>query len=101
MCTSCPVADLPKRLGLERDRRHILPEPGLLPTPALLPAPPRHGGLSPIALSARCCLVLQERFDLIHGFAHRPAVSLPALLGRRRWRVPYVADWADLRGGGG
>jgi len=73
----------------------------ILQMPDLLPGRVRHGGLSPIDLSARCCLVLQERFDLIHGFDHRPAVSLPALLGRRRWRVPYVADWADLWGRGG
>ena len=73
----------------------------ILQMPDLLPQRVRHGGLSPIDLSARCRFVLSERFDLIHGFDHRPAVSLPALLGRRRRRVPYVADWADLWGRGG
>lgn len=63
----------------------------------LLPARLRHGGLSPIDLAARLKYATQP-YDIIHGFDHRPSVSLPALVARRRRRIPYVADWADLWG---
>jgi glycosyltransferase involved in cell wall biosynthesis len=66
-----------------------------------LPERVRHGGLSPLDLAGRLDYVRSTRFDLIHGFDHRPAVSLPALHARRRWGTPYVADWADLWGAGG
>lgn len=61
----------------------------------------RHGGLSPMDIVGRLGYVRLLRFDVIHGFDHRPAVSLPALAARRRWGTPFVADWADLWGDGG
>jgi glycosyltransferase involved in cell wall biosynthesis len=67
--------------------------------PDALPARIRHGGLSPMDLLGR--LMLSNSCDLVHGFDHRPAVSIPALWMRWSRRVPYVADWADLWGRGG
>ena len=58
----------------------------------------RHGGLSPMDVWGRLGHVIGNRYDLIHGFDHRPSVSLPALLGQRRMGIPYVTDWADLWG---
>ncbi len=66
-----------------------------------MPERVRHGGLSPIDVFGRLEHVSRVRYDLVHGFDHRPAVSIPALFARRRWHIPYVADWADLWGRGG
>ncbi len=66
-----------------------------------MPERVRHGGLSPIDVFGRLEHVRRVRYDLVHGFDHRPAVSIPALFARRQWHIPYVADWADLWGRGG
>ncbi len=63
-----------------------------------LPRRVRQGGLSPQDVMLRMAHVRRERYDVIHGFDHRPAASLPALLARRWYGTPYVADWADLWG---
>jgi glycosyltransferase involved in cell wall biosynthesis len=55
--------------------------------------------LSPLDVLGRFTSL--PRVDLIHGFDHRPAVSLPSLWLRRRFGVPFVSDWADLWGKGG
>ena len=57
----------------------------------------RRGGLSPIDAVGRLTWVLRRKVDVIHAFDHRPAVSLPALLGRVRGGV-LISDWADLWG---
>ena len=67
----------------------------------LFPERLRHGGLSPMDVARRLGFVRSHGYDLVHSFDHRPAVSLPALAARRRWGIPYVADWADLWGKGG
>ena len=66
----------------------------------LLPERVRHGGLSPLDLAGRVKHA-DGPYDIIHGFDHRPSVSIPALLMRQRRQIPYVADWADLWGRGG
>lgn len=66
--------------------------------PDALPERLRHGGLSPLELLGRLSHVARIRYDIVHGFDHRPSVSIPALLQRRWYGVPYVADWADLWG---
>jgi glycosyltransferase involved in cell wall biosynthesis len=45
--------------------------------------------------------VRQHRFDIIHTVDTRPAVSLPAWLGRRASGAAWVADWTDWWGRGG
>ena len=69
--------------------------------PDVLPARVRHGGLSPLDVVLRTAAAGSSSCDLVHGFDHRPAVSIPALFTRGRRRVLYVADWADLWGRGG
>ena len=64
----------------------------------LFPRRLRHGGLSPMDVAGRLAFVRSRRYDLVHGMDHRPAVSIPALAARRRWGIPYIADWADLWG---
>ena len=64
----------------------------------LFPSSFRKGGLSPIDFSGRLLHSFSRKYDLIHGFDHRPVVSLPAMVGQFRHGVPYVADWADLWG---
>jgi glycosyltransferase involved in cell wall biosynthesis len=66
-----------------------------------MPERVRHGGLSPFDVFGRLEHIRRMPYDLVHGFDHRPAVSIPALFARRRWHIPYVADWADLWGRGG
>ncbi|MFH2107833.1 MAG: glycosyltransferase family 4 protein [Chrysiogenia bacterium] len=63
-----------------------------------LPLRFRHGGLSLIDILDRILYVRAHRFDLVHGFCHRPSVSLPALYLKIRASVPVVIDWADIWG---
>lgn len=69
----------------------------LIQPPDLLAHRLRHGGLSPLELAGRLALVARERFDIVHGFDHRPSVSLPALAAQR-CGARFVSDWADLWG---
>ena len=77
--------------------REVIDRVDVVQAADLLPGRLRHGGLSPIDLAGRLKYATQD-YDIIHGFDHRPSVSLPALVMRRRRRIPYVADWADLWG---
>ncbi|NJN44163.1 MAG: glycosyltransferase family 4 protein, partial [Anaerolineae bacterium] len=58
----------------------------------------RHGGLSLFDIVGRCRSILKSEFDIIHGFDHRLAVSIPSLMGKFRENIPFVSDWADLWG---
>lgn len=69
----------------------------VLEMPDWAPKRLRMGGLSPIDAVGRIRWVLRRRVDVIHAFDHRPAVSMPALLGRLRGSI-LVSDWADLWG---
>ncbi len=64
----------------------------------LFPERIRHGGLSPIDLLGRTIAVLGAMPDIVHGFDHRPCVSVPPLLARWLGRTRFVSDWADLWG---
>lgn len=66
--------------------------------PDALPRRVRHGGLSPVDLAGRVAWAWRHRYDLVHGFDHRPAVDLPARVQRARYGTVYVSDWADLWG---
>lgn len=69
--------------------------------PCIFPFRMRHNGTSVMQIIARCWYVARHRLDIVHGFGHRPAVVLPALLHRMLYHRPYIADWADLWGWGG
>lgn len=69
--------------------------------PCILPHRIRHDGTSIFQIISRCLHILTHRYDIIHGFGHRPAVIIPALLHRALYQKPYFADWADLWGRGG
>lgn len=45
--------------------------------------------------------IRNRRFDIIHTVDTRPAVSLPALLGRKASGASWIADWTDWWGHGG
>jgi glycosyltransferase involved in cell wall biosynthesis len=45
--------------------------------------------------------IRSRRFDVIHTVDTRPAVALPAVLGRRASGAVWVADWTDWWGRGG
>ena len=45
--------------------------------------------------------LLQEPFDVVHGFDCRPVVLVPSLALAVGGRVPWVSDWADWWGRGG
>jgi glycosyltransferase involved in cell wall biosynthesis len=63
------------------------------------PARVRESGLSPFDLASRIRYFRRhDRFDLIHAFDHRPAVSFPAFLLAHKKRTACVFDWADLWG---
>jgi glycosyltransferase involved in cell wall biosynthesis len=73
----------------------------ILQSADILPERLRHGGLSPMDWVGRMSRASQLPFDLIHGFSHRPAVTLAGFRERRRRNVPYISDWADLWGSDG
>jgi glycosyltransferase involved in cell wall biosynthesis len=58
----------------------------------------RNGGLDPVDSLRRVRHALTADYDLIHGFEHRLAVSLPALCGRYGRHRPFISDWVDLWG---
>jgi hypothetical protein len=58
----------------------------------------RHGGVDPSELLHRLLRTTKDRYDVVHGFGHRPTVTAVGLFYRRVHKVPYVADWADLFG---
>jgi glycosyltransferase involved in cell wall biosynthesis len=66
--------------------------------PDLAPRRLRHGGLSPFDLAARVSYLLRTAPEIVHGMDHRPAVSVPGWIWKRRARGRYVSDWADLWG---
>ncbi len=61
----------------------------------------RNSGISMVDVLRRRFTLTHERFDLVHGFGHRPSVSWVGPAFARRQRIPYVADWCDLFGDGG
>ena len=63
-----------------------------------LPRRVRHGGLSPVDVAGRSVWAWRYRYDIVHGFDHRPAVDWPARIQRTRFGAVYVSDWADLWG---
>lgn len=66
-----------------------------------LPHRVRHNGTSPFQIIGRIIHVIRNRYDVVHGFGHRPSVFIPAIVHRFLYHRPYVADWADLWGWGG
>ena len=79
-------------------RRSMIDGVAQIEMPDVMPRRMRHGGLSPLDVLLRSFWILFARYDLIHGFDHRPAVTLPAFLGKKVRGMTYVADWADLWG---
>lgn len=62
---------------------------------------PARTGWDPWNTLRRVLRLRNERFDLVHAFDGRPAVSIPAMLISRRAGVPLFMDWADWWGRGG
>ena len=72
----------------------------LVETPDLLWGVGRTGW-DPWNTSRRTAWVRKHRFDVIHTVDTRPAVSIPAWLGRKASGAVWVADWTDWWGRGG
>lgn len=58
-------------------------------------------GWDPWDTLRRTLWIRSHRFDVIHTVDTRPAVSLPAMLGRKASGAVWVADWTDWWGRGG
>lgn len=58
-------------------------------------------GWDPWNTLRRTLWIRKRHFDIIHTVDTRPAVSLPALLGRAASGAAWVADWTDWWGRGG
>jgi glycosyltransferase involved in cell wall biosynthesis len=72
----------------------------LVETPDLLWGVGRTGW-DPWNTLRRTVWVRKHRFDVIHTVDTRPAVSIPAWLGRKASGAVWVADWTDWWGRGG
>jgi glycosyltransferase involved in cell wall biosynthesis len=72
----------------------------LVETPDLLWGVGRTGW-DPWNTLRRTSWVRKHRFDVIHTVDTRPAVSIPAWLGRKASGAVWVADWTDWWGRGG
>jgi glycosyltransferase involved in cell wall biosynthesis len=57
----------------------------------------RHGGMSPFDLLGRLAQA-NGPYQVVHGFDHRPVVSITSLAASRKRGIPFVSDWADLWG---
>lgn len=58
-------------------------------------------GWDPWNTARRTLWIRRRPFDVIHTVDTRPAVSLPAILGRKSSGAVWVADWTDWWGRGG
>ncbi|MEX2123302.1 MAG: glycosyltransferase family 4 protein [Woeseia sp.] len=58
-------------------------------------------GWDPWDTLRRTLWIRKQQFDVIHTVDTRPAVSLPAVFGRRASGAAWVADWTDWWGRGG
>lgn len=58
-------------------------------------------GWDPWDAFRRTLWIRRRHFDIIHTVDTRPAVSLPALLGRKKSGAIWIADWTDWWGRGG
>jgi len=58
-------------------------------------------GWDPWDTLRRTLWIRQRKFDIIHTVDTRPAVSLPALFGRKSSGAAWIADWTDWWGRGG
>ena len=58
-------------------------------------------GWDPWDTLRRAIWVSRRPFDIIHTVDTRPAVSIPAIVGRRANGAAWVADWTDWWGRGG
>jgi glycosyltransferase involved in cell wall biosynthesis len=72
----------------------------LVETPDLLWGVGRTGW-DPWNTLRRTLWIRRRKFDVIHTIDTRPAVSLPAWLGRKASGAAWVADWTDWWGRGG
>ena len=72
----------------------------LVETPDLLWGVGRTGW-DPWNTANRTRWIARHKFDVIHTVDTRPAVSLPAMLSRRKSGAVWVADWTDWWGRGG
>jgi glycosyltransferase involved in cell wall biosynthesis len=72
----------------------------LVETPDLLWGVGRTGW-DPWDTFRRTLWIRRRKFDVIHTVDTRPAVSLPAWLGRKASGAAWVADWTDWWGRGG
>lgn len=95
--TLLAASSRPRLLPLVRRQNgmHLIEMPGLLPRRL------RHAGLDPLDVLSRLLWLIWRPPDLVHGFGHRPAVSLPCRAAKHLARIPYLADWADHWGKGG
>lgn len=73
----------------------------VIESPDVFPRVIRNDGLSPVDLMWRVWHVWRQPYDLVHGFGHRPTVSIPSFFHRFLYSKPYIADWCDLWGNGG
>jgi len=72
----------------------------IIETPQILDI--SRGGWGPLDILHKLIHVLKNRYDIIHGFDHKPNVSWPSLLGRASHKgTIFVSDWADwwMKGG--
>jgi glycosyltransferase involved in cell wall biosynthesis len=58
-------------------------------------------GWDPWDTLVRTAWIRRQRLDIIHTVDTRPAVALPAWLGRKASGAAWVADWTDWWGRGG
>lgn len=65
--------------------------------PDVIPSRWRHGGFGVWDTLSRLRLISTHKFDIVHGFEHRPSVLVPATVLQGRG-IPFVSDWSDLWG---
>ena len=87
-----------KRFGISRKSQSGVQ---LVSFPDLFNGSLRNGICPWNTLNRLTYLLKSQEFDLIHAFDSRPNVIVPALCGKKRFRIPLIMDWADWWGRGG
>lgn len=73
----------------------------VLAMPELVPRRMRNGGLGPLDVLLRSAHIARGQYEVVHGFDHRPTVSIPSLIAKYVRHQTFISEWTDWWGWGG
>lgn len=58
-------------------------------------------GYEPFDITSRLLISLFSKYDIVHGFDHKPNVLLPSIFNKYIGNTIFISDWCDFWGKGG